>query len=140
MKHLALSLAAPLALALLAGCAHAPEPVRVRLDTLGKLGPVDLREHPLVLEVREGDVIPIDLVFESELAELTPAAPGLSFRARKPFFLRMSGDGLAVSLDGVHFNEHPAKPGSFRLGLGVHKEGARFDVHVRTPTHAPAGG
>jgi hypothetical protein len=139
MKHLVVSLAAPLALVFLSGCAHAPEPVRVRLDGLATLGPVDFREHPLVLELREGDVIPIELGFESELVELTPTAPGLAFRARKPFFVRMSSEGLAVSIDGVHFNQRPAAPGSFRLGLGVHKEGARVDVHVRTPTHAPAG-
>jgi hypothetical protein len=138
-KSLALSLA-PLALALLAGCAHAPDPVRVRLDQLGTLGPVDFREHPLVLEVREGDVIPIDLAFQSELAELTPPAPGLAFRARRRFFLRISGDGLAVSLDGVHFNQRPVTPGTFALGLGVHKEGARFDVRVHMPTHPPADG
>ncbi len=140
-----LALVTPVALlallAPLAACAPSLEPIRVRASDLGHLGAVnDARGRPVVIELDEGDTVPIDLSFTGDLVELTPPEPALAFKARRRFFLRMSADGLAVSLDGVHFGVRPKEPGSFRLGVSATSQGTRVHVDIKTPVHAPPGG
>lgn len=133
-------LCAALALSMLgaAACAPAVEPIRVRSSELKTLPSDAVPGRPVIIEFAEGDVIPIDLTFAGELIELTPPAPGLAFRARRRFFVRVGADGLSVSTDGVTFGKKPAEPGSFRLGLSVKPEGARVEVNVKTPKFARA--
>jgi hypothetical protein len=117
------------------------EPLRVRAADLGR--PDALRAaagQPVVIEFQEGDQVPIDLSLTGDLVDLTPPAPPLAFRARRRFFMRLSRDGLAVSLDGVHFGERPKQPGTFRLGLSATPQGTRFHVDIKTPKHAAPGG
>lgn len=118
----------------LAACAPAIEPLRVRAADLSKM-PERAPDQPIIVEVAEGDVIPIDLAFEGELIELTPRSPALSFRAKRRFFVKIDKSGLTVSTDGVHFGERPKQPGSFRLGLAVKREGAKVEIGVKMPVH-----
>ncbi|MFT3770275.1 MAG: hypothetical protein QM820_33010 [Minicystis sp.] len=130
-----------LALVSLPACASAPEPLRVRAAELGKGKALDVANRPLIIELAEGDTLPIDFSFTSELVELTPATPALAFRARRRFFVRIDRDGVKTSLDGVHFGERPREPGSFRFGISATAEkGTRVEVNIKTPTHASAGG
>jgi hypothetical protein len=134
-------LALALGLAPFAACAPAAEPLRVRAADLAQLAQVgDLRGRPVIIEFKEGDMVPIDLTFSGDLLELTPPAPELAFRARRRFFLRIDHDGPAVSLDGVSFGVRPREPGMFRLGVSATPQGARVQVNIKTPVHAPAGG
>lgn len=129
------SLAVVIAALALGACAPAVEPLRVRAAELGTL-PESARTpgRPLIIEFAAGDVIPIELSFEGDLLELTPKSPGLAFRAKQRFFVRMDGSGLAVSTDGVHFGERPKAPGSFRLGLSATREGTKVEVGVKMPS------
>ncbi len=140
-SSLACSIALVLALASLSGCAPEVEPLRVRAADLGR---PDARPaaagQPVVVEFQEGDQVPIDLTFTGDLVDLAPPAPPLAFRARRHFFVRLSKDGLAVSLDGVHFGERPKEPGAFRLGFSATPQGTRFHVDIKTPKHAAPGG
>ncbi|APR79255.1 Hypothetical protein A7982_04602 [Minicystis rosea] len=130
-----------LALVSLAGCAASPEPLRVRAADLGKDGAVlDTKNRPLIIELAEGDTLPVDFSLTSDLVELAPAAPALSLRARRRFFVRIDRDGVKTSLDGVHFGERPAHPGSFRFGLSATPKGTRVEVDIKAPVHAPVGG
>jgi hypothetical protein len=134
-------LALAFTLATLGACAPAVEPVRVRAADLAGTHVIDdLRVRPVVIEFDEGDAVPIDLSFTGDLLELTPASPVLGFRARRRFFVRLSRDGLALSLDGVHFGVRPKEPGTFSLGVSASPEGARVHVDIKTPAHAPEGG
>ena len=126
-----------LALTFTTACAPALEPFRVRAADLGKLPAQPAPGQPLIVEFAEGDVIPIELTFTGDLIELTPPAPGLAFRAKRRFFVRISAKGLETSTDGVHFGARPSEPGSFRLGLSVKPQGAKVEVEVKMPKHAP---
>lgn len=130
---------AALALALVA-CAPTLEPVRVRASEMSKM-PKELKPgQAIIIELAEGDVIPIDLRFSGDLIELTPQKPGLAFRAKRRFFVRVDAKGLQVSLDGAHFGEKPKEPGSFRLGLSAKPEGTRVEIDVKMPKRASEGG
>jgi hypothetical protein len=123
------------------GCAPAVEPVRVRAADLSSLAPaLDIRDKPLIIEFDPGDALPVDLTLTGDLLELAPPVSPLELRARRRFFVRMSADGLAVSLDGVHFGARPIAPGSFRIGLAARPSGSRVTIDIKTPTHAPPGG
>jgi hypothetical protein len=127
-----------LALAPLTACAPAGEPLRVRAADLGRTPGAEMNGRPLIIEISEGDVLPVDFTFSSELVALEPASPPLAFKAKRHFFLRVGSDGVRASLDGVHFDK-PRAPGSFRFGIGGTPQGARVEVNIKTPEHAPAG-
>ena len=132
-------LLAPLGLALLAGCAPAVAPLRVRAADLGTLPQApDLANRPIIVELQEGDVIPIDFALSSELVDLVPASPTLSLRARRRVFVRVGPDGVATSSDGVDFDE-PRRPGSFAVCLSIKREGVRLQVQIKTPTRIAIG-
>jgi hypothetical protein len=133
MKHIRAF--AALALITTAACAPAIEPVRVRASELAKM-PAVAPGQPVIIEFAEGDVIPIDLTFSGDLLELTPASPGLAFRAKHHFFVRLGPGRPEVSTDGVHFGERPKEPGSFRLGLSIKPTGARVEADVKMPKRA----
>jgi hypothetical protein len=123
-----------------AGCGHAAEPLRLRATDFKSWPALEAAGRPIVLEFREGDRIPVDFSIDGDLVQTLPAAPEIALRARKPFFVRVSADGLAVSADGVHFDEEPMTRGSFAFGLSVTRErGPEVEVHIKTPTQAAAG-
>jgi hypothetical protein len=133
-------LLAPLGLALLAGCAPAVAPLRIRAADLGTLPQApDIANRPIIVELQEGDVVPIDFALSSELVDLVPASPALSLRARRHIFVRVSPDGVATSSDGVDFDEQPQRPGSFAVGLSIKREGVRLQVQIKTPTRIAIG-
>ena len=69
-KNLLLLAIAPLAA--LAGCAHKPalEPVRVLARDLGTIDEARVRAgHPIIIEVRAGDVVPLDVTIGGDLVE-----------------------------------------------------------------------
>jgi hypothetical protein len=121
-----------------AACAPAIEPIRVRASELAKMPAPVAPNQPVIVEFAEGDVIPIDLSFSGDLLELTPASPGLAFRAKRRFFVRIAPGRLEVSTDGVHFGERPKVPGSFRLGLAIKSSGARVEADLKMPKHVSA--
>lgn len=134
------SLFAPLAVvaALLAqGCAPQIPPRVVRLADLGKGGPL-LPGQALIVEVQEGDTIPLSFSLRGPFLTTPDDAPPIPLRARKHFFLRIDKSGLRASADGNHFDDTPKKPGSFQIGLGATKEGVRATVSIETPVPADA--
>lgn len=141
MRH-RLSLAlGPLALApvlLSLGCAPSVPPRTVRLADLGKSEPL-LPGQALIIEVQEGDTIPLSFSLEGPFIATPAEAKPIPLRAKRHFFLRMDENGLRASADGLHFDTKPVKPGSFRMGFGASKEGARATIVIRTPIPADVG-
>lgn len=133
-KNLLLLAVAPLAA--LAGCAHKPalEPVRVLARDLGTIDEARVRAgHPIIIEVRAGDVVPLDVTIGGDLVE-APAGTVIPLTAKRTFWLRVSKDGLTVSRDGEHFGVKPRTPGSFRAGVSATRaRGVRAEVVVTTP-------
>ncbi len=122
--------------ALLGGCAAGLEPVRVRAVDLAKGQPI-APGQPLIVEFQVGDVLPVDLAIDSDLVDLAPSKPDLSFKVRRRFFARIDASGLAVSFDGVDFQPKRVAPGKLAFGLAASPEGARANVHLTAPKLAP---
>jgi hypothetical protein len=128
-KHLVLT---ALALTLVA-CAPAMEPLRLRASEMSKMPKEAKPGQPIIIELAEGDVIPIDLRFSGDLIELVPPKPALSFRAKKRFFVRIDKSGIKTSTDGVSFDQKAKEPGSFRLGLSAKPEGTKVEIDLKMP-------
>lgn len=122
---------------LLQGCAPRIPPREVRLADIGKGGPL-LPGQALIVEVEEGDTIPLTFSLRGPFITTPEDAPPIPLRAKRHFFLRIDGDGLRASADGKHFDERPVKPGSFRIGLGATKEGVRATIAIETPVPVDA--
>jgi len=123
--------------ALPAGCAHnALTPVHVRAGQATPWPPI--REgQGLIIEFKAGDRIPVSIQVDGEIIETTPNPSTVWLTAKRDFSVRMLGSELKTSLDGVHFDEKPAVPGRFQLGLEATREaGERVVVHITTPVHA----
>lgn len=120
--------------ALLAGCAHAParEPIRIRPGQAVDLPPSELQGRPIIIELREGDVIPLDVLVDGGLVASPPGA-SVPLTVKRPFFLRIDERGLRISLDGKDFDTKPREPGAFAFGLGATKEGTRAQLRIKTP-------
>ncbi|MFO0588851.1 MAG: hypothetical protein U0441_14975 [Polyangiaceae bacterium] len=123
---------------LLQGCAPHVPPREVRLADIGKGGPL-LPGQALIVEVQEGDTIPLSFSLRGPFMATPEDAPPIPLRAKRHFFLRIDKDGLRASADGKHFDERPVKPGSFQIGLGATKEGVRATIAIETPVPVDAG-
>jgi hypothetical protein len=127
------SLAAAL---LLAGCAHSVDgpPVRVRAGQLPEgIGALDLTKRPLIIELREGDVLPLDVLVDGDLIG-SPEGASIPLTAKRTFFVRVDANGLKISRDGVDFDAKSRVPGSFQLGVGVTRAtGTRATLKITTP-------
>lgn len=122
-------------LSLLAGCAGAaPEPLRVRAADLGTLDEALVKTgRPLVIEIQQGEVIPLDIDVGGDLVA-APEGTSIPLTAKRTFFLRIDKDGLTTSLDGNTFGTKPRVPGSFRFGVSATRaRGLRSEIVVRTP-------
>lgn len=121
-----------------AACARGPqpEPIFVRASELGSLPPAETRaDRPLVIEVREGDVIPLDVTIGGDYIASPPDA-SIPLVAKRTFFLRVAKEGLSISPDGKTFGEKPRVPGSFRMGVSATRErGLRGEIVIHTPQH-----
>ncbi len=118
-----------------AACASSPPPFTVRAAEFGKVRVPAGR--PVVVALKAGERIPVVLDVNGEVVELAPNPSRLWLVAKRDFFVRFDGARVRTSLDGIHFDRRPEKPGSFRLGLGSDPAGGpRVDVAITTPVHA----
>ena len=118
------------------GCAHAPEPLRLRYADLTTDPKTATLHLPLILEVRQGDRLPVDLRFEGELFRMEPSAPPIEIVATRACFVRIDENGIRTSLDGVSFDAKPKVPGHFQLGINMTPAGAKLLVSVTAPKMA----
>jgi len=117
------------------GCAASAPPVMVRAADFGKV-PIP-PGRPIVLAFTAGERIPVILDVSGEVVEIEPRPSRVWLVAKRDFFVRIAGSEVKTSLDGVHFDRRPKKPGTFRLGLGSDPSlGARVEVAITTPVHA----
>ncbi len=100
-----------------------------RADAFQKLSSL-----PAVLEFRQGDRVPVSLMFDSELATLD--APDFIMVAKRTFYVLLRSDGPPLlSRDGIDFAERRKnsffvgfdvrrpKQTRMRIGLGIWPEG-----------------
>jgi hypothetical protein len=131
MDRTCLPLLASLALA---ACAATPEPRVVRAADLGELGAVSPGQ-PLVVVFERGDKIPLTFRVGGPLVATPDGLAPISLEVKRRFYLRITEDGVATSLDGKRFGD-VVSPGTFAIGVGATKEGALATVEITTPTLA----
>lgn len=113
-------------------CAHrSGDPVRVRAGEPRDLRNIDVRQHPLIIEFREGDNLPFDVNVEGDLVA-SPKEASIPLVAKRTFFLRVDADGIKVSLDGS-FKDTARTRGSMAFGMSVTSAGTRAGLTIRTP-------
>jgi hypothetical protein len=120
-----------------ASCAHpAITPLRVSASAPAPWPP--LREgQPLIIDFKAHDRIPVSIQADGDVVETTPSPSTIWLTAKRDFSVRIRGSEIKTSLDGVHFDQKPAAPGHFQLGLEATREtGARVIVRITTPLHA----
>jgi hypothetical protein len=131
------TLCGALVISAVTGCASSPlPPLRVRA---GDWRPSERAApgQPLVLDFKAGDRIPVTIQLDGEVVETTPSPSTIWLTAKRDFSVRIRGSEIKTSLDGVHFDDKPAEPGKFQLGVGPAPEGgAKVSLHVTTPAHA----
>ena len=128
---------AAIACATTLSCAHSSlAPLRVSANAPGPWPP--LREgQPLIVDFKAGEKIPVSIQADGEVVETTPSPSTIWLTAKRDFSLRIRVAEIKTSLDGVHFDEKPAVPGHFQLGLEATREGgAKVIVRITTPVHA----
>ncbi len=115
-------------------CAHRErQVVRLQPGEAVNLQNFDMKKQSLVIELREGEVIPLDVIVAGDYFGTSPGA-SLPVTVKKTCFMRVDDRGLRVSDDGVNFDEKPRAPGSFQFGVGMTKEGGkRGTLRVTTP-------
>jgi len=120
-----------------ASCAStAINPLRVRASAPAPWPP--LREgQPLIIDFKAGERIPVSIQADGDVVETTPSPSTIWLTAKRDFSVRIRGAEIKTSLDGQHFDEKPAVPGHFQLGLEATREqGAKVVVRITTPVHA----
>jgi hypothetical protein len=125
------------ALACATGCAQpALSPVRLRAGDWRPSAALAAGQA-VVLDFKAGDRIPVSIQVDGEIIETTPSPSAIWLTAKRDFSVRIRGSEIKTSLDGIHFDDKPAAPGSFQLGLGPTPEGGpKLSLHVTTPVHA----
>jgi hypothetical protein len=117
----------------LAGCAHDREVVRLGPGAAANLKDLDLHKQSLVIELREGEVVPLDVILEGDYFGTAPAA-SVPVTVKRTCFIRVDDRGVRISATGQDFDEKPRVPGSFQLGVGMTPEGKRGTLRVSTAT------
>jgi len=118
----------------LAGCAHEREVVRLQPGAAATLTDFDLHKQSLIIELREGEVVPLDVIVEGDYFGTAPGA-SVPLTVKQTCFIRVDDRGIRISADGQSFDEKPRVPGSFQLGVGVTREGRRGTLRVSTGTN-----
>lgn len=113
-------------------CASSPPARVVTLANLKDLPPLE-QGQPLIVELNEGDTVPLVFELNGPLLQTDKHAQPLTLRAARHFFLRIDQDGLRSSLDGKSFDDKPAVPGKLQVGFGVSKDGPRANISITTP-------
>jgi hypothetical protein len=119
------------------GCAPAGmAPLRVAAGDVAAWPPL-APGQPLIVDFKAGQRIPVRIQVDGEIIETTPSPSIIWLTAKRDFSVRVRGSEIKTSLDGVHFDEKPAVPGSFQFGLhATRQDGVQVVVNVTTPVHA----
>jgi hypothetical protein len=121
---------------LMPACASAPPPMRARAADPGSFAGLGLAPgQALIVEFKEGDVVPLALVVRGQFLEIAPDTPPIRVVAKRPFFLRLRGNEMEIGLDGEHFGDTRIAPGSFSFGVGADPQGVKASIVLTTPTH-----
>jgi hypothetical protein len=131
-----LALALLLALPASAGCAQTNRPaILVRAGTHpdeAVLRTFDPKKQSLVIELREGDIVPLDVTLDGDVAA-TPAGASIPITIKRHCFVRVDDRGLRIGFDGVTFPDKARAPGSLAVGLGMTQAGTRATLRITTP-------
>jgi len=125
-----------LAFAPVSGCAHTEvAPLRLRA---GDFRPTTrlVPGQALILAFKAGERIPATIVVDGEVVETTPSPSVVWLTVKRDFWLRIQGREIKTSLDGVHFDQKPAAPGRFQVGITATRDsGPKVSVSIVTPVH-----
>jgi hypothetical protein len=114
-------------------CAHGErQVVRLQPGVAVDLSQLDLHRQSLVIELHEGQVVPLDIIVDGDLAAI-PAGTSVPLTVKRHCFLRVDDRGLRVSHDGQDFDGKNGVQGSFQFGVGMTREGTRATLRVTTP-------
>lgn len=103
-------------------CAHQErQVVRLQPGEAVNLQNFDMKKQSLVIELREGEVIPLDVIVEGDYLTTAPGA-SVPVTVKRTCFMRVDDRGLRISEDEANFDAAPRVPGSFQLGVGMTKE------------------
>ena len=117
------------------GCAHGErEVVRLQPGEAVTLQNFDLNKQSLIIELREGEVVPLDVIVEGDYFATTPGA-SVPVTVKRSCFIRVDDRGIRFSADDQSFDEKPRVPGSFQFGVGMTREGKRGTLRVSTGTN-----
>lgn len=94
----------------------------------------DPTKQSLILELNEGDIVPLDVTIEGDLAQ-TPPGASVPITVKRHCFVRVDDRGLRFSEDGSSFTETSRVPGKFAFGFGVTPAGTRATLRITTPSH-----
>lgn len=120
----------------LSACAHSVAPLRVRAADSVNWPPL-AQGQPLIIDFKAGDRIPVTIGIDGEIIQTTPNPSRIWLTAKRDFSVRVQGSEIKTSLDGSHFDDKPAVPGRFQLGLQAQRgAGTEVIVNVVTPVHA----
>lgn len=120
----------------LCACAHSVAPLRVRAADSSHWPPL-AQNQPLIIDFKAGERIPVTISVDGEIIQTTPNPSTIWLTAKRDFSVRVQGTEIKTSLDGSHFDDKPALPGRFQLGIQAKRDtGAQVIVNVVTPVHA----
>jgi len=115
-------------------CAHQErQVVRLQPGQGVNLQSFDMKRQSLIIELREGEVIPLDVIVDGDYFAAPPGA-SVPITVKKTCFMRVDDRGLRLSDDGENFDQKPRVPGSFQLGVGMTPEGKRGTLRLTTPS------
>ncbi len=122
-------------LAAMACAHHERQVIRLSPGEAVNLQNIDLHKQSVIIELREGEVIPLDVIVEGDYFSTAPGA-SVPVTVKKTCFLRVDDRGLRISDDGSNFDKKPRVPGSFQFGVGMTQEGGkRGTLRLTTPSH-----
>jgi hypothetical protein len=132
MHRFPIALAGLVAGALTAGCAHERTVVQIAPGQEQALKSFDPHRQTLLMKLEAGQVIPLDVVVESEVIGAAPGA-SVPLTVKKDCWVRVDDRGVRLSEDGEDFDRRPRVPGTFQFGLGITPQGTRATLRLATP-------
>jgi hypothetical protein len=118
---------------LVSGCAHEREVIRLGPGAAASIKDFDLHKQSLIIELREGEVVPLDVILEGDYFATAPGA-SVPVTVKRTCFIRVDDRGIRISADGQDFDGNPRVPGSFQFGIGMTPEGKRGTLRLTTAT------
>jgi hypothetical protein len=115
------------------GCAHQERTVlQFPPDQGQSLSSFDPHTQSIVAHLKEGDVVPLDVVVEGDLIAAAAGA-SIPITVKRECWLRVDDRGFRLSADGKDFDAKARVPGTFQLGLGITPTGPRATLKLTTP-------